>query len=302
MKTDLIECERIAQRLLDDARIELTELRLADLSTGLATVVVGDDETAVADQRRLTQLASSLGVDCEPVRSAGTASEHEVVESVRALGEEREIAGVVVLGQLPRQIDERAVHAAIPPAKDIDAVHPENLGLLAIGSPRYVPSIPAAAFEVLDDWIAGAGQDAADLYRRCRIVVVGGMTRIATSSLLLGCARRAPVAVVDPVAIGRDRLGWYTRHADVLIVCAGAPRLIRAEHVPRGAIVIDACDARGPGSVGDVDVDDVLGRARAVTPAHGAIGAVRDALLMRGLARAAWLTAQRPLRAVRELP
>jgi methylenetetrahydrofolate dehydrogenase (NADP+)/methenyltetrahydrofolate cyclohydrolase len=111
-----------------------------------------------------------------------------------------------------------------------------------------------AAYAELDAWVAAQGFDADDYYRRSRVVVVGGPTRTATAALLLGVVRHAPVALVDPDLI--DQLGWYTRHADVLIVAAGLPGLIRAEHVRAGAIVIDTAT--------DVAVQEVAARAGAV--------------------------------------
>jgi methylenetetrahydrofolate dehydrogenase (NADP+)/methenyltetrahydrofolate cyclohydrolase len=283
MTTDVIDCDRIAQRLLSDVRTELAQLRDADMDARLATVADGNNVVAVADQLRLERVACDLGIAVESLQI--DAADPELVESVREFSSVPGVGAIVMLGSPPAHIDQRDLYEALDPLKDVDGLHPENVGLLAAGRPRFVPSTAAAAIEVLDSWISDQGHDARDFYRRSRVVIVGGVNRIATSALLLGCLRRAPVASVDPGASTADELGWYTRHADVLIVAAGVPGLIRAEHVRQGAVVLDAGGMETRDD--DVVVEEIVGRARAVTPGRHGIATVRDAVLMRSAVRVA---------------
>ena len=294
MTAEIIDCERIARSLRGGIENELARLRDAEVAVGLATLVVGDELAAVAEQRRLERVAAELGIALESVRIPGSPPDAEVVETVRALNDDHTIAAIVPMRPLPSRLDKLAALGAIETRKDADAANPENVGLLTLGQPRHVPSKAAAIFEILDAWVSNAERDRRDFYRRSRIVVLAGEGDVGPAALLLGWARRAPVALVDPFASGGDRLGWYTRHADVLIAAADLPGLIRAEHVRRGAIVVDAGRTLVPDGdtgelrvLGDVAIDQVRARARAVTPVSNGVAMVSDMILMREVVRAA---------------
>jgi methylenetetrahydrofolate dehydrogenase (NADP+)/methenyltetrahydrofolate cyclohydrolase len=294
MTAEIIDCERIARGLRGGIETELARLRNAEITVGLATLVVGDELVAVAEQRRLERVAAELGIAFESVRIPGSPPGAEVVETVRALNDDHTITAIVPMRPLPSRLDKLVALGAIDTHKDADAANPENVGLLTLGQPRRVPSKAAAIFEILDAWVSNAERDRRDFYRRSRIVVLAGEGDVGPAALLLGWARRAPVALVDPFASGGDRLGWYTRHADVLIAAADLPGLIRAEHVRRGAIVVDAGRTLVPDGntgelrvLGDVAIDQVHARARAVTPVPNGVAMVSDMILMREVVRAA---------------
>jgi len=172
-------------------------------------------------------------------------------------------------------------------------VHPENAGLLALGTPRFVPSTPAAVFHVLDGWLADQGHDPVDFYRNATVAVVGRSSNVGRPAVALAFQRQAVVVSCDEWASRTGRLAEQTRRCDVLIVAAGVPGLIGAEHVAPGAIVLDVGINPVTGDdgrirlVGDVALDDVAGIARAVTPVPGGIGPVTDVWLMRNTAIAA---------------
>jgi methylenetetrahydrofolate dehydrogenase (NADP+)/methenyltetrahydrofolate cyclohydrolase len=298
MSAEIIDCEQIANRIRAGTEDELAWLRGAEVTIHLASVVVGDELAAIADQRRLGRIAAELGIPFEPVRIPGDATDAEVDDAIGVLDDDPSITAIVVARPLPSHLDETAVLGAIAPSKDVDAARPDSLGRLVLGHPRLLPSAAGATFEVLDSWVTDAGHDRDDFYRRSRILVLAAQGARGASALLLGSARRAPTVLVDPSATGGDQLGWYTRHADVLIVAADVPGLIRASHVRRGAVVLDAGSTLVPDGesgqlrfVGDVATDDVRSRARALTLVRG-IGAVADHVLMRNVARSAAAAAQ----------
>ena len=167
-------------------------------------------------------------------------------------------------------------------------MHPENAVLLALGQPRYVPSTPAAVFHVLDTWLADAGEDPAAFYHRSLITVVGRSNNVGKRAVSMAYDRQAAVESVDEWASRSGRLGLHTRRADILVVAAGVPGLIRAEHVREGAVVLDvgisqvADPMTGAGRLaGDVDFDAVAPRVRAITPVPGGIGPVTDVWVIR---------------------
>jgi 5,10-methylene-tetrahydrofolate dehydrogenase/methenyl tetrahydrofolate cyclohydrolase len=175
------------------------------ITAGIATLLIGGDYPARAYEQRIGKMAAELGVAWYQRR-------------------------------LPEEED---IFTALEPAKDIEAVHPENAGLLALGRPPYVPSTPAAVFHVLDRWLDAAGEDRAEFHHRSLITVVGRSGNIGQPAVSLAYDRQAAVDSVDEWASRTGQLGLYTRRADVLIVAAGVPGLIRAEHVRQGAIVLD---------------------------------------------------------------
>jgi methylenetetrahydrofolate dehydrogenase (NADP+)/methenyltetrahydrofolate cyclohydrolase len=294
MTAHLIDGRARAARLKADVAQEVKQLTTDGIGCGLATVMVGADHRAGAYEGRLARVAADLGVPHRRLVLPATSTQTELLAQVRRLNDDPSVTGILVLRPLPVHIDEAEVFRSLSPVKDIEAVHPENAGLLALGTPRYVPSTAASVFHVLDDWLDSVGEDRPDFYHRSLVVVVGRSNNVGKPAVSLAYARGAAVESVDEWASRTGRLGWHTRRADVLIVAAGVPRLIRSEHVRAGAVVLDVGInlMRDPTTgatrmVGDVDTEDVLPRARAVTPVPGGIGPVTDLWLLRNTVAAA---------------
>jgi methylenetetrahydrofolate dehydrogenase (NADP+) / methenyltetrahydrofolate cyclohydrolase len=294
----IIDGRTVARRLKTEVTGAVEELRADRLPVGLATVMVGETFGAAAYERRLHRLAAELGVPYRSRTFPVTASQEDLVRHVSALDATPEVTGILILRPLPPHIDEAAVFRAIAPEKDIEAVHPDNAGLLALGVPRFVPSTAASVFHLLDTWLDTVGEDRADFYHRSLIVVVGRSNNVGKPCVSLGYARQAAVKSVDEWA-GRTAagLGRHTRQADVLVVAAGKAGLIRAEHISVGAVVIDVGinALTGPDGtvrmVGDVDFDGVAPRARAITPVPGGVGPVTDVWLLHNTVLASRLAA-----------
>jgi methylenetetrahydrofolate dehydrogenase (NADP+)/methenyltetrahydrofolate cyclohydrolase len=302
MTAQVIDGRAAARRLAQELPAHLAQLRADGLGIGLATVMAGDGYSAAVYERRLRRLASELKVPYLPRHLPGTASEAQLVATVEELSARPEVSGILVLRPLPCHVDEAAVFRAIDPRKDIEAVHPENAGLLALGVPRFVPSTAASAFHLLDTWLESAGEDRDDFYHQSLIVVVGRSNNVGKPCISLGYDRQAAVESVDEWASHTVGLGRHTRRADVLIVAAGHPGLIKAEHVRQGCVVIDVGinPRTGPDGrvhmVGDVDFASVAPRARAITPVPGGVGPVTDVWLLRNTVTAARkLTSDRSL-------
>jgi methylenetetrahydrofolate dehydrogenase (NADP+) / methenyltetrahydrofolate cyclohydrolase len=293
----VIDGRACARRLKEGLAGEVEQLRADGLGIGLATVVVGDGFSSGAYERRLRRLAAELDVPYVPRSLPATATQAELVAVLAELNAAPDVSGILVLRPLPRHIDEAAVFAAIAPEKDVEAVHPENAGLLALGVPRFVPSTAASVFHLLDTWLDSAGEDRADFYHRSLIVVVGRSNNVGKPAVSLAYDRQAAVESIDEWAGRTGNLGRHTRRADVLVVAAGRPGLIKAEHVSEGAVVIDVGinPRTGPDGrvhmVGDVDFASVAPRVRAITPVPGGVGPVTDVWLLRNTVAAARLLA-----------
>jgi methylenetetrahydrofolate dehydrogenase (NADP+) / methenyltetrahydrofolate cyclohydrolase len=294
VSAQLIDGRKIAESLKADVALEVRQLEAGGIRCGLATVTVGEEYSSKAYERRLGRIAAELGVPRKHVALPAACTQDDLVAAVRRLNADPAVSGILVLRPLPGRISEAVVFAALSPVKDVEAVHPENAGLLALGTPRYVPSTAASAFHVLDRWLDETGEDPADFYHRSFIVVVGRSNNVGKPAVSLAYDRQAAVESVDEWASRNGRLGWHTRRADVLIVAAGVAGLIRSEHVREGAVVLDVGinPVRDPRTgttrmAGDVAFDDVLPRARAITPVPGGIGPVTDVWLLRNTVTAA---------------
>jgi methylenetetrahydrofolate dehydrogenase (NADP+)/methenyltetrahydrofolate cyclohydrolase len=294
----LIDGRACARDLKARLAAEVGELREDGLGIGLATIMVGDEFSSAAYERRLRRLATELGVPYACRALPADLSEADLIAVVGDLNADPEVSGILTLRPLPAHIDESVVFRAIAPEKDIEAVHPENAGLLALGVPRFVPSTAASVFHLLDTWLDSVGEDRADFYHRSLIVVVGRSNNVGKPCVSLGYDRQAAVESVDEWASRTVGLGRHTRRADVLIVAAGQAGLIKAEHVGDDAVVIDVGinpltdDDGRVHMVGDVDFDSVAPRARSITPVPGGVGPVTDVWLLHNTVLAARLLAQ----------
>jgi methylenetetrahydrofolate dehydrogenase (NADP+)/methenyltetrahydrofolate cyclohydrolase len=192
------------------------------------------------------------------------------------------------------------VFAALPPLKDVEALHPLNAGLLSLGTPRFVPSTPASAFHMLDRYTASVGRDPAVAYDGVNLVLVGRSNNVGKPAAILGLQRNATVISAHRHTFDAGRLAEHTRDADILIVAVGVPKLIDRELVREGAIVIDIginAISQADGSVtlvGDVDTASVEPVVEAVSPVPGGVGPITDIWVLRNTVTAAWLQAGPP--------
>jgi len=295
----LIDGRAFAAELLDNVRAEVADLRSRGQEVGIATVLVGDDYAASVYQRRIDRHARESGIISRPVGMPADATFGEVVGKIAELDVDPEVAGILVLRPLPDHLDDARVFRRLPVLKDVEAQHPENAGLLALGMPRFVPSTPAAAFHMLDRYMVSIGRDPRTAYDGLDLVLVGRSNNVGKPAAILGLQRNATVISAHKHTYEAGRLATHTSRADILIVAAGVPGLITAEHVQPGAIVVDIGINPVPGPdgrtrlVGDVDTESVLPVVRAVSPVPGGVGPITDAWVLRNTVLAARALASR---------
>jgi methylenetetrahydrofolate dehydrogenase (NADP+)/methenyltetrahydrofolate cyclohydrolase len=236
----------------------------------LATVLVGDDPGSEIYVRNKRRACEEVGM--EPVHHGldATTTEAELLELVARLGADPEVDGILVQLPLPEQIDPEAVVTAIDPGKDVDGLTPVNAGLLAHGTPGLVPCTPAGVMELLrHEEVELEGAEA---------VVVGRSRLVGVPVARLLLAANATVTVCHSRT--RDLAGTC-RRADVLVAAVGVPKLIGAEAVKPGAVVIDVGINRlEDGLHGDVDYEAAVEVAAAITPVPGGVGPMTIAMLL----------------------
>jgi methylenetetrahydrofolate dehydrogenase (NADP+)/methenyltetrahydrofolate cyclohydrolase len=288
----IIDGRAYAAELMEEVKDGVAAL---DGAVGIATLLVGDDYAAQVYQRRIDRHANEAGIFSRPERLAGDASLPRVLAVLDALDRDPRVSGILVLRPLPAHLPESDVLRALPRLKDVEAQHPENAGLLALGTPRFTPSTAAAAFHMLDRYMASVGRDPALAYDGLDLVVVGRSTNVGKPAAILGLARNATVISAHKHTADAGRLAEHTRMADLLIVAAGVPGLITGGFVREGAIVVDIginAVKQPDGTtklVGDVDTESVLPLVEAVSPVPGGVGPITDVWLLRNTLVAAHL-------------
>jgi methylenetetrahydrofolate dehydrogenase (NADP+) / methenyltetrahydrofolate cyclohydrolase len=290
----------------DEIRAELRE-RIAELrderavTPGLATVLVGDDPASHQYVRSKNKAAGEMGLHSRQITLGSGTSEAELLGVVAGLNPDPDIHGILVQIPLPKQIDERKVVEAIHPSKDVDGLHPMNVGRLATDSGAFfAPCTPAGVVEML----LRNGYDPSGQH----VVVVGRSNLVGRSlaSLLLRKGRGGDATVTVCHSRTRD-LGSVTRTADILVAAMGRPEAITGDMVRPGAVVIDVGTNRvedptrekGYRVCGDVLFDEVKEVAAAISPVPGGVGPMTITMLLANTVKAAGLAAAEAVGATR---
>lgn len=264
-------------------RAEVAE-RVRGLSRppGLAAVLVGDDPASHVYVRNKRKAAAEAGIVSHDADLPADVAQADLLKRIGELNDDPSVHGIIVQLPLPPGLDGIAAQEAIDPAKDVDGLHPENQGRLALGRPRFVPATPAGVAELLHRArIELAGR---------HVVVVGRSQLVGRPlSILLSLKEPGLNATVTLCHTGTRDLAEHTRRADVLVVAAGSPRSVGGEMIKPGAVVIDVGTNRGEDGtlVGDVDFESAARVAAAITPVPGGVGPMTVAMLLANTARAA---------------
>jgi len=236
----------------------------------LATVIVGDDPASEIYVRNKHRACEEAGMRSVHHGLAAETSESELLELVRELGGDPDVDGILVQLPVPQHIDPDRVVAAIDPGKDVDGLTPANAGLLAHGMPGLVPCTPAGVMELLRH--EGVELEGAEAVVVGRSKLVG----VPVARLLLGA--NATVTVCHSRT--RD-LTATCRRADLLVAAVGVPRLLGADAVKPGSVVIAvAMNRTEEGLCGDVDYAPAAEVAAAITPVPGGVGPMTIAMLL----------------------
>jgi methylenetetrahydrofolate dehydrogenase (NADP+)/methenyltetrahydrofolate cyclohydrolase len=240
----------------------------------LAAVLVGDDAASQVYVRNKRRDCDEVGINSRLHRLPATTTQQELLTLIAKLNRDDEVHGILVQLPLPPQIDERAILEAVSPNKDVDAFHPENVGRMVQGQPRFLPCTPSAVQQLLlRNNIPIAGQH----------VVVVGRSDIVGKPLSIMLAQRGAGgdATVTLCHSRTPDLAAVTRQADVLVVAIGRAQFVTGEMVRPGATVIDVgINRTDSGLVGDVDFDSVAKVAGRITPVPGGVGPLTRVMLL----------------------
>ncbi|MDA7936618.1 bifunctional 5,10-methylenetetrahydrofolate dehydrogenase/5,10-methenyltetrahydrofolate cyclohydrolase [bacterium] len=276
MPAQLLDGRKIAKRMRE--RLREARESFGDRAVRLVSLEIGANPAAAVYVRNQQQAAAEVGIDMEILNLPVGASETELLDSIAELNNRSDVTGMLVQRPLPPGIDPRSVQMAIAPDKDVEGMHPVNMGTILYKEPMLPPCTAAAAQQL----IVETGMD----LRGSETVVVGHSEIVGKPIAVLLLHHLSTVTVCH---IGTKNLIEHTRRADIVVVAVGKPGLVHGDMLKPGACVIDVGINQGPDGkiVGDVDFASANEVAGYLTPVPGGVGPVTVAMLLRNTLRAA---------------
>jgi len=269
--TTIIDGKALAGEVEAEALQRAKKLAEKGIVPGLATVLVGENPASQMYIRLKHSACSRAGIRSENVLLPESSTEEEIIAKIEELNHREDINGILLQLPLPGGLNPQRAMMSILPEKDVDGFHPRNMGALLLGAERLVPCTPLGiiyALERLDKKLEGT-----------EVVIVGHSNVVGKPLAAMMLNRNATVQVCH--VFTRD-LAEHTRDADILVVAAGVPGLIKKEMVRPGAYIFDVGINRvGDKTLGDVDYEEVSQIAGAITPVPGGVGPLTVAMLLR---------------------
>ena len=275
---NLIDGKALAAKMQAELKVKVDKLKEADNVPGLAVILVGEDPASQIYVRNKARQATAIGLNSSVVRLPETVSEQELLDLIEQYNQSEQWHGILVQLPLPEHISEEKVLLAIDPEKDVDGFHPMNMGRLWSGNPLMIPSTPAGIMEMFREYnVELSGK---------RAVVIGRSNIVGKPMAQLLMMADATVTIAHSKT---ENLRELTKEADILVVAIGRDRMIKAEDIKEGAVVIDVGMNRDEDGKlhGDVDFDEVKDVASLITPVPGGVGPMTITMLMEQTVRAA---------------
>ncbi len=267
MTATIMDGKAVAEKIRAKIKAEVTNLKM---KPGLAAILVGENPASkvYVDIKRKT--CDEVDIYSELYRLPESTAEKELLQLIQKLNSNKRIHAILVQLPLPKHIDEEKVFSAVAIEKDVDGFKSENVGKLVAGKEAAVPCTPKGVIRLLEEYgVEPTGKNA---------VVIGRSKIVGRPTALLLLNRDATITLCHSKT--KD-LESYTKNADILVVAAGKPKLVTAEMVKEGVVVIDVGINRVEGKlVGDVDFESVRKKATYITPVPGGVGPMTVAMLM----------------------
>ncbi|MDP7588810.1 MAG: bifunctional methylenetetrahydrofolate dehydrogenase/methenyltetrahydrofolate cyclohydrolase FolD [SAR202 cluster bacterium] len=282
MTAKILDGKTLAEEIRGEVATGVVEMQQKHgITPGLAAVLVGDDPASAIYVRNKRRACDEVGMFSDSILLPVDSTDKQVLATVQSLNNNPRFHGILVQLPLPPQIDERLIIESLDPDKDVDGLHPFNVGKLVQGRADFVPGTPAGIQQIL--LRNGHDPEGAN-------VVVCGRSDIVGKPMALLLMQRADGAnaTVTVCHTSTKNMAEITRQADILVVAIGRPNAIAADMVKEGAVVIDVginrvddeSRKRGYRLVGDVDFEAVSEKAAAITPVPGGVGPMTIAMLL----------------------
>lgn len=280
MSAKLLDGKASAAKVRTQLKKEVEALKKQGVIPTLAVVLVGENPASQVYVRNKEKDCAEVGIRSAGQRLPAETTQEELLALVDSLNQDPQVHGILVQLPLPSQIDERAVIAAIHPAKDVDAFHPSNVGRIMVGDYDFLPCTPAGVMELLADaGISPAGKEC---------VVIGRSNIVGKPMAMLLLHANGTVTIAHSKT---PHLAEVTARADILVSAVGRAHFVTVDMVKPGAVVIDVGMNRLDDGklVGDVDYGPVSEKASYITPVPGGVGPMTRAMLLKNTLKAAYL-------------
>ncbi len=271
MSAQIIDGNALAKKIRIEIATRTASLVAKGIQPGLAVLLVGEDPASQVYVRNKVKACEDVGMHSILERHPADLSEEKLLRRIDELNQDKSIHGILVQLPLPKHIDRHRVVESIAPEKDVDGFHVANAGALMIGAPLFRPCTPYGCMKMLESIDYPV--------RGARAVVIGASNIVGKPMAMLLLQAGATVTICNSKT--RD-LSAHTKEADILVVATGKPKMITAEMVKPGAVVIDVGINRLPDGklCGDVDFESVQAVASAITPVPGGVGPMTITMLL----------------------
>jgi len=281
MPAKLLEGKSVALKIKENIKLEI-ELLKSKYGAGpkLVSVYVGENPASEIYIKSQEKTAKGLGITYELKKIDAGITQGDFIKIIDSLNKDKSTHGIIVQMPLPQHIDAKLISRYITPLKDIEAVHPENMGEIVFGKAKILPCTAAACMELLNSI------DSLELYGKEAVIV--GHSEIVGKPLALLLLNKFVTTTVCHIATGqRGTLPEFVKKAEILIVAVGKAGLVKGGWIKEGAIVIDVGINRVEGKiVGDVEFDKAFEKASYITPVPGGVGPLTVTILMRNVVEA----------------
>ena len=258
-----------------------------NIQPGLAAVLVGENPASKIYIKMKTKKFHNLGLKTETFKLSVDCSQEELIQVIEKINNDSSFHGILVQLPLPNHIDSNSIINSIRPEKDVDGFHPENAGLLSIGTPRFIPCTPKGVMRMLEYY--GVKLSGKHVVVLGRSNIVGRPMSILTSLKTKGANGTTTIC-----HSGSSDIEKFTKIADIVIVALGVPNYLTKDMIKKDAILIDVGinrvndnSEKGYKLCGDVFWEEVIEKAKAVTPVPGGVGPMTIAMLVENTVEAA---------------
>ena len=276
----ILSGKEVSRKVYSDLIPRVDSLKKQGLSPCLAVILIGENPASKIYVRSKTRKFESLGLHSKTIHLEKSIDETELIRNIQSLNNTKDIHGILIQLPLPKQIDDLKILQLVSPDKDVDGFHPENVGLLSIGHPRFISCTPKGIMRIFDHY---------NIDLDGKHVVLLGRSNIVgrPMSLLTGTKKKGANATITVCHSGTKYIPDFTSSADVVISAMGVPEFLKGEMLKKGSVVIDvginrvkADNEKGYRLVGDTDWNSIQVIVSAATPVPGGVGPMTIAMLV----------------------
>ena len=277
---NILSGKEVSRKVYSDLTPRIYSLKKQGITPCLAVILVGENPASKIYVNSKTKKFKSLGLHSKIIHFERSIDEIELIRYIKSLNNTKDIHGILIQLPLPKHMDDLKILKLVSPSKDVDGFHPENIGLLSIGHPRFISCTPKGIMRIFKHY---------DINLKGKHVVVLGRSNIVgrPMSLLTGAKEKGANATTTVCHSGTKNIQDYISSADVVISAMGVPGFLKGKMLKKGTVVIDvginrvkADNERGYNLVGDADWHSIQEKVSAATPVPGGVGPMTIAMLV----------------------